>query len=282
MQTNGQEQQQEQTQTYSPAALEGLAASLVLNPPDSATARTAQINAYLDAVCKQMPAEVPAEALENMRLEMRGHLEAAIIAHCELGQTEAEAMQSALTQFGTSRAVARRWQQEWTETLAETKSVSMWASLNTSLKTWAIVNICAAVLRAAYQPIQLTPNITALQTLALSLMLYTTLLGMPLLAGVMIGLRAHRRPLLCALGGNLLLLPLLVAGWTGANHWSHHYIGWVTGRAQSAPLGQEMSDAIVSVSLFLPTWVTMSLLGCSLALIGRHIRKHVRRRQIAR
>lgn len=257
-----------------------LAAAPVLNPPDSATTADAQIDVYLDAICLQIPAEVPAEALENTRLEMRAHLETAVAAYCELEQKESEAVQSALTQFGTPRAVAQHWQQEWTETLSQVEGVSVWPSLKTALRTWAIVNICAAVLRAAYLPIQLTPNITALHMLALSLMSFTALLGLPLLAGAIIGLRARRQPLLCTLGGNLLLLPLLVAGWTGANHWSHHYIGWVTGRAQSAPLSQEVSDAIASASLFLPTWVTMSLLGCSLALIGRHIKKRARRRQL--
>ena len=282
MQTNRQEQQQEPMQTYVTPASGDLAAVPILNPPDSAASQAAQINAYLDAVCKQMPAEVPGGALENMRLEMHGHLEAAIVAYCELGETEAEATQSALIQFGPPKTVARQWQQEWTETLSETKGVSVRPSLQVALKTWAAVDISALGLVMAYLPIQMTHNITELQMFTLGLMTFTVLLGLPLLAGVMVGLRARRRPLLCTMGGNLLLLPLLTVGWTGVNHWSHYYTSWVTGKSYLAPISREFSDAVQSVIAFLPTWIIFSLLGCSLVLIGHHIRKHIRRRQIAR
>jgi hypothetical protein len=100
-----------------------------LNPPDSATYTASNLEAYLDLVCAGMPAEIPAEALADIRREMRDHLMATVAACEELGYQLEESVELALTQFGDPRMVSEHWQRELQATLPQTTHAAIWPSL---------------------------------------------------------------------------------------------------------------------------------------------------------
>ena len=102
-------QQEPEHQTHFPVSGVGP----ILNPPAEAVVTDARIDAYLDAICTSLPPETPAEAVQDMRCEMRSHLQAAVIAGQELGNSPEQALERALAQFGKPQVVARQWQEEW-------------------------------------------------------------------------------------------------------------------------------------------------------------------------
>lgn len=87
-----------------------------LNLPDSASHADARLNVYLDAVCALMSAQVPIQAIADMRREMRDHLQAALVAFGELGYEPGDALTLTLTQFGEPHVVAEHWRQASAQT----------------------------------------------------------------------------------------------------------------------------------------------------------------------
>jgi hypothetical protein len=83
-----------------------------------------RIEEYLDHVCVLLVDSVPYEARYALRREMKQHLEAAILAHIELGSTPEQAVTQALTQFGEARQIARQWLDEWQHTSPSEKPLS--------------------------------------------------------------------------------------------------------------------------------------------------------------
>ena len=169
------------------------------------------------------------EATQDMRREMRSHLQAAVIAGQELGETTEEALEHALAQFGKPQVVARQWQEEWETTLTETKPVSFRSSLKTSLKVWLTVDILALTAIAGMVLINLFGRDPILRLMLME----TGLIVPPLVAGTLIGLRARHRPVLATLAGYTLTLSLLIVGLSAINAGQAAYLHWLTAKYYS-------------------------------------------------
>lgn len=91
-----------------------------LNPPANPAALEARIEDYLDHVCAPLVGVAPYAMRQEMRAEMRTHLDSLIAAHCELGSASEEAVTAALRQFGDAGAVARNWTRECARSATET------------------------------------------------------------------------------------------------------------------------------------------------------------------
>ena len=124
MQNNRQEQDQElQTAGYQAGFTPNLTADhaiilKALSPTESglnviSEEMAAQIEDYLDQVCAPLTTAVPHNVRREWRAEMQTHLESLTAAHIELGADPAEAVHSALRQFGEAHQVSSQWQAEW-------------------------------------------------------------------------------------------------------------------------------------------------------------------------
>src|SRR2546427_11434751 len=71
-------------------------------PPDP------RIEDYLDHVCAPLVGLVPYARRQELRAELRGHLEALAASYRELGSAPNLASEQALRQFGDPRELARR------------------------------------------------------------------------------------------------------------------------------------------------------------------------------
>ena len=236
----------------------------------------AQIDVYLDAICAGLPSEAPAEAVQDMRREMRGHLQAAVIAGQELGNSPEQALEHALAQFGKPHVVARQWQEEWETTLTETKAVSFWPSLKLALKVWTVMTVATLIIGFLIRTVSLLKG----EATVFSILTLTAFFAPPLIAGTIIGLRTRRHPVLATLAGYALLLPVLLIGFIGLNVWQVSYTGWLTAKTVSHPFGYYVGTGIQGVLSFLPLWIILSLFSSGTVTIAR--RFQTRRRQIAR
>src|SRR3989442_1490179 len=76
-------------------------------PPDP------RIEDYLDRVCAPLVELVPYARRQELRAELRGHLEALAASYRELGSAPNLASEQALRQFGDPRELARGCADEW-------------------------------------------------------------------------------------------------------------------------------------------------------------------------
>src|SRR5260370_38948195 len=76
-------------------------------PPDP------RIEDYLDHVSAPLVGLVPYARRQELRAELRGHLEALAASYRELGSAPDTASEQALRQFGDPRELARRCADEW-------------------------------------------------------------------------------------------------------------------------------------------------------------------------
>lgn len=81
--------------------------------PDSAPH---QVEAYLDQVLAPLTRRLSAFHQQELRRELRTHLQERVNAYQELGMTEDDAVTEALRQFGGAEDFLRQWQQEWRRT----------------------------------------------------------------------------------------------------------------------------------------------------------------------
>lgn len=72
-----------------------------------------RIHDYLDHVCAPLVGLVPYARRQELRVELRAHLEALIATHEELGSSPEVAVVLALRQFGDPCAISRQWAREW-------------------------------------------------------------------------------------------------------------------------------------------------------------------------
>ena len=87
---------------------------------------------YLSEVAAHLGALPTKRRAEEMR-EMRTHLENAVIVNCELGQSEDEAAQSAVTQFGTPQELGENVVWAWRRGKALNKRSLLGAAAATTL-----------------------------------------------------------------------------------------------------------------------------------------------------
>ena len=67
---------------------------------------------YLDDLCAKLPAGLSQEGRAEIRRELEIHLEALVDARLELGETEADALAKALTQFGAVPVLTQEWKDQ--------------------------------------------------------------------------------------------------------------------------------------------------------------------------
>ena len=245
-----------------------------LNPPDSVSLTDTRLNAYLDTICALMPAHVPAEFIADMRREMHIHLQTALAAMEELGYAHEEAAAHAITQFGEPRMVAKHWRQEWEKTLAHTDTEAFWPSLQTSVKIWTAAHtlvtiyLCSTV---GLYSTRLIPFWTEFLTASM-------LGGLPFLTGAAIGLKARRRPVICAFTGYALTLPVIALGVLlyliplRAFQLSHNLSGL---GSVPWPLLSKVGFSVYFYSFFV---LPIGVAGASVMALGRRIRTCARRR----
>ncbi len=165
-------------------------------------AAEAKLDAYLDTICANVPREVPATAVQEMRQEMYGHLVAALSAHCELGKSEEETVSHILTQFGRPEIVARQWKQEWEETLAQKTNAPFRLSIRPALGVWATAYIVLLGIGGLLKSSPAMPDILRTQWTLLGVF------GIPLLSGAAVGLLARQRPTVSNLVAAISVFPV--------------------------------------------------------------------------
>src|SRR5437773_12561009 len=89
-------------------------------PPDP------RIEDYLDHVCAPLLGLVPYARRQELRAELRGHLEALVATHEELGSERTAAVVLALRQFGPPHHLSRQWAREWTHGAAPAGPQPAW------------------------------------------------------------------------------------------------------------------------------------------------------------
>lgn len=245
-----------------------------LNPPDSVSLIDMRLNAYLDAICALMPADVPAPAIAEMRREMQSHLQTALVAMQELGYSPEEFAEHAFAQFGEPQVVAKHWRREWEKTLADTGA--FWPSLKTSVKIWSaahaifVIFLCSTVEQLSTGELPFWFRFVS----------RTLFFGLPLLTGATIGMRARRRPVTCALLGYGLTLPAIALGVLlyliplRSMEMAHHLSGF---GSVPWPLLSKVGLGMYFYSLFV---LPMGFAGAVVTALGRRIQTRMRR-QIA-
>src|SRR4051812_25286167 len=93
----------------------------VITPPDTiieaASSPLDPIERFLNAVEARLAA-FPADVRQEIRQELRGHIGSLVTTHAELCETEAEAVDAALRQFGSAERIAQRFHCAWESTAA--------------------------------------------------------------------------------------------------------------------------------------------------------------------
>ena len=138
------------------------------------------LEAYLEQVAAHLSVLPAKRRIEELR-EMRAHLENAVIVSCELGQTEEEAAQSIVTQFGTPQELGQSIVAAWRRGVMLDRH-SFWGA---AACTFALLFLAAfsegPFVRAYFNPISTTHLPTARYAL-----LAFELFG-PLVAGTITG-----------------------------------------------------------------------------------------------
>ena len=111
-------------------------------------------------------------------------------------------------------------------TLTETKAIPFRASLKVALSVWTVSGILALAASAILAMMILTQPESLLRLPLMMAIFFVP----PLVSGAIIGLRTRRHPVLAALAGYALLLPLLIVGFIAINAAQGPYVSWLTGK----------------------------------------------------
>jgi hypothetical protein len=160
-----------------------------------------QIEDYLDHICAPLVGLAPYEARQKLRAELRGHLEALVVARREIGACPEGAVREALAQFGDPRIVARQWAREWLRSQRPGRVEPARPATFVALGSFGLVTVASAAIAVAAQDSRsVVPVMMALST-------PIVLWGMPVVAGFVTGLIAPARHVL----GTFYALALLIA-----------------------------------------------------------------------
>jgi len=145
---------------------------------------------YLSEVAAHLSALPPKRRAEEMR-EMRAHLANAVLVNQEMGQSQDEAAQSAIVQFGTPPDLGENIVWAWQR--GETRSRrGLWGAAACALAVQFLVPLPMIPLLAAYfNPIS-PAHLSTAQSVFLAANLTLTL-GVPLLAGAASGFLFPKR-----------------------------------------------------------------------------------------
>jgi hypothetical protein len=85
------------------------------NPPGSMPESTERLEDYLDFACAPLVGRVPYSRRQELRAELRSHLEALADSYVELGHTPDTALVLSLRQFGDPTKLGKSWVREWSQ-----------------------------------------------------------------------------------------------------------------------------------------------------------------------
>jgi hypothetical protein len=210
-----------------------------------------RIEDYLDHVCAPLVGLVPYARRQELRAELRGHLEALVATHEELGSERDAAVVLALRQFGPPPHLSRQWAREWTKGAAPTRVEPAWRATLIALACFGVAALAAlGLMGAAMSNLEPYANINPML-----LMIGPIGILLPALAGLATGCLAPARHALGTfLALSLLILPsaaMALYGLTQAEPVSH--LTWGVGMAYVQPL------------LWIP-------IGCATAALGGSLR----------
>ena len=170
----------------------------------------ARIEDYLDHVCAPLIGVVPYEQRQELRTELRGHLEALAVSYQELGRPPAHAVRDAVRQFGDPQRLVAQWKREWLRSASRTSERSwlrgsMWRPLIAALFCFGTAAFLAFIQLLRLDQIEISYGMdVSLPTWEFECL--TLGLLPPLFAGLLTGLIAPARAAL----GTFLAVALLV------------------------------------------------------------------------
>ena len=232
--------------------------SLPLTADESGEARPTdpRLEDYLDHVCAPLLGLVPYARRQELRAELRGHLEALVATHEELGSERTAAVVLALRPFGPPHHLSRQWAREWTHGAAPAGPQPAWPAMLTALGSFGLATLLAMVLMTMW----LAGNLPFFNNNPALLMV--GLLGglLPALAGLSTGLLASARQ---ALGTFYALSLLTLPAAALALH----------ALAQPGP-GADRAWSL-GLAMMQPLWIPI---GCAAAALGGSLRAHLAQR----
>ena len=226
------------------------------------------IEDYLDRVCAPLVGTIARSKREEIRQRVRLRLEQFTTAHRELGSTDAEAVELALTQCGDPELISRRWLPDQHSALLSSAATGRTHHHNVSGR---LSDSSRAATRAATLAFGL-PYIAFLTQVSGHMQSTTPenafdynriwLLAVPFIAGILTGLAAKDKPVRGVLNANGILAgsSIVVAGLVGTM--------LLTGIGPD--LSQFAGSTLASVVCGIVPWI---VLGCTGAAIGQRFRK---------
>lgn len=106
----------------------------------------ARIEDYLDHVCAPLVGVVPYPRRQELRAELRAHLESLIATHEELGSPADVGAVLALRQFGDPRAISRQWAREWLRPPSAGPVQPAWRAIPTALACFGAASLLCLLL----------------------------------------------------------------------------------------------------------------------------------------
>jgi hypothetical protein len=163
-----------------------------------------RIEDYLDHVYSPLVGLVPYARRQELRTELRGHLEALVATHQELGSARDAAVVLALRRFGHPRGLSRQWAREWTHGRLPCGVQPAWRAMFIALGSFGLATVLGLMLLwiGAIRPSSLPDGIQEIIWLSVLYLL-------PALAGLVGGLLAPARHALGTFFALALLMPPL-------------------------------------------------------------------------
>jgi hypothetical protein len=221
-----------------------------------------RLEKYLDEVCASFWRELPEEKRNELRAEMRVHLDERVAAHLELGDTAEEAIARTLEQFGKSKKVGRAWRRERiAAALAGGASAKQASCIALALYTPTCLLGLYLIQVETTIILGMAAGYMSPQTLQIvNLLAYATSFLLPIPAGILIGMLTRERAVCTSLKSLCFLsLPMIVV------------------HACRPPFNQSMAQGGCAMLLFMGLfWIPI---GCASAGIGGWLRKHTTRRR---
>jgi len=171
----------------------------------------AQIDSYLDRICRPLARTLSAEEVAEQRAEMRTHLESLFAAYLETGKSEAEAIRLSLEQFGKEQKLQNAWRKECETTQLATHRSALWPGFRFGVRTFLMASLFLILVNgwACFIHPRIDPWLTAnlpwweeewLHVAPIFEYVYQfCFVLLPIIAGIRVGCRVQDRPLLVCL-----------------------------------------------------------------------------------
>jgi hypothetical protein len=217
-----------------------------LSLPDSGS--DPRIDDYLDHLYAPLVGRVPYDVRQQIRSELRTHLEALVAAGQEIGASPDQAIREALAQFGDPRRVAREWIRSWRRSAPPGGAESARPATLVALGTFGVATSLALALFA---------TLMASAPVAPWAGLWVPFLVcvVPLLAGLTTGILSPARHAL----GTFYALALLTTVTTLGT-------SWLAALAADTPLSELIAVGMMQGLFWIP-------IGCASAAFGGWLRQ---------